>query len=467
MKKFLCAVLTGAMVLTMASCGKKNEDESAKAEPTAAPTNVTVYTAAKGTIMNSITNTGEVTPVEQVAVSAKASGKAVSSNIEVGKYVHSGDVLFTIEDTDYRLQVNQAKAALDAAQVGYNSTVGGVQEQTVQQLEQALTAAQLALDSAQQNYDREVQLHDNNSNLVLAQTAYNDAKAAYERTKSLFDMGAATQVALDGAHTGMVQAEENLKTVQVTANAALEAAQNGLKNAQKAFETAQKNYDLTVNVLNPERAQSAAASVQTAKAAYELAANALSNTVVRAPISGYITSSNVTVGQMVGAGTPMVTIIDTGSMDIKIHVTESVVNTISVGSPAKISVKSADVEAMDGSVATVSPSKDAQTGLFEVVINVPNSEGVLKGGMFADVMIITEQYDDVLCVPSSAVLTESDKKYVYVENGGMAVKKEVELGKSDDSSTEILSGVELGENVIVKGKEYITDSNKSVRVVTE
>lgn len=478
MKKFLCLALALVMTMSITSCKKKDE---AAAEPTAAPTNVTVYTAAKGTIMNSITNSGEVVPGEEVAVSAKLSGKAVSSNVEVGKYVNVGDVLFSIEDTDYRLQVNQAKAALESAQAGYesaqagyNSTVGGTQQQSVQQVEQALTSAKLAVESAQQNYDRQKQLRDNNSNVVLAQTAYNDAKAAYERTKSLFDMGAATQVALDSAQSAMQQAEENLKTTEVTADASLEAAETSLKNAQEALASAQKNYDLTINVLNPDRektakssVQTAASSIQSAKAAYDLAANTLANTTVRSPISGYVTSTNVTVGQMVQAGAPMVTIIDTHSMDIKIKVTEAVVLGITPGSAAQINVKSAGIENISGSVATVSPSKDAQTGLFEVTINVPNSDGVLKGGMFADVTIITEKYDDLLCIPSTAILAENDKSYVYVENGGNAVKKEVTLGKSDDTNTEILSGVSEGENVIVKGKEYITESNTAVKVVTE
>ena len=479
MKKILCLVLALAMSMSLASCKKK--DDQAAAEPTAAPTNVTVQTADLGTIMNSVTNTGEVVPVEEVAVSAKLSGKAVSSNVTVGKYVSAGDVLFSIEDTDYRLQVNQAKAALESAQAGYesaqagyNSTVGGTQQQSIQQVEQALTSAKLGVESAQQNYDRQKQLRDNNSNVILAQNAYNDAKAAYERTKSLFDMGAATQVALDSAQTAMLQAEENLKTTEVTANASLEAAETSLKNAQEALDSAQKNYDLTINVLNPDRektakssVQTAASSIQSAKAAYDLAANTLSNTVVRAPISGYVTSSNVTVGQMVQAGSPMVNIIDTHSMDIKLKVTESVVTGISAGSEAQISVKSAEIEGLSGTVATVSPSKDAQTGLFEVTINVPNSEGILKGGMFADVEIITEKYEGLLCIPSTAVVSEDDKSYVYVEQSGNAVKKEVTLGKSDDTSVEVLSGVSQGENVIVKGKEYITESNTAVKIVTE
>lgn len=479
MKKFLCLTLALAVTVSLSSCGKKKEETAA--EPTAAPTNVTVQTADLGTIMNSVTNTGEVVPVEEVGVSAKLSGKAVSSSVEVGKYVKAGDVLFSIDDTDYRLQVNQARAAVESAQAGYesaqagyNSTVGGTQQQSVQQVEQALTSAKLAVDSAQQNYDRQKQLAENNSNVVLAQNGYNDAKAAYDRTKSLFDAGVATQVALDSAETAMLQAEENLKTATVNANASLEAAETTLKNAQEALATAQKNYDLTTNVLNPERektakssVQSAASSILSAQAAYDIAMNTLSNTTVRAPISGYITSSSVTVGQMVQAGAPMVTIIDTHSMDIKLKVTESVVTGIKAGSEAKISVKSANIENLPGTVATVSPSKDAQTGLFEVVINVPNAEGVLKGGMFADVTIVTEKYDGVLCIPATAVLTENDKSYVYVEQGGSAVKKEITLGKSDDTNVEALSGVSQGENVIVKGKEYITESNTAVKIVTE
>ncbi len=465
MKKILCLVLALAMSMSMTAC--KKDAEEASSENIAAATNVTVHKADMGTIMNSVSNTGEVVPVEEVAVSAKLGGKATSLNVQVGQYVNAGDELFTIDDTDYRLQANQAKAALNSAQAGYNSTVGGTQQQSTQAVEQALTAAKLGLESAQQNYDRQKQLLDNNSSVLLAETAYNNAKDAYDRTKSLFDMGAVSQVDLDGVATALQQAEENLKTTKVTATAAFEAAETSLTNAKEALETAQKNYDLTINVLNPERQQTAAAGVQSAQAAYDLAANTLANTRVTAPISGYVTSSNVTVGQMVGAGAPMITIINTNSMDIKLKVTESTVTGIAQGSEAQISVKSAGIENMAGTVATVSPSKDAATGLYEVVINVPNEDGTLKGGMFADVNIVTEKYDNVLCVPSNAIISEDDKSYVYVQQGEKAVKKEVTLGKEDETNTEILSGVAQGDNVIVKGKEYITENNTAIKVVTE
>ncbi len=187
-----------------------------------------------------VTYTGEIKASQETSVSAKASGTARSVNADIGDFVSAGAVLVTIDDTDYRLQYNQAKAAYNSAVASYNSATNGTVKRNDNQLKAALDAAQLDFNDAQQNYDRQ----------------------------KLYDMGAISEIEFNGAKTR-------------------------LENSKLNLDNAKSNYDLTKDVLNGETEATARAAVESAKAALDIAEHALTNTTVTAPISGYISAKNI------------------------------------------------------------------------------------------------------------------------------------------------------------------------------
>lgn len=463
-KRILSICLVCTMMLSLASCGKK-ADEAANptAEPTIAPINVTVDKASMREISSGVTYTGEVKPASNVSVSPKVSGKVTKVNVEIGQYVNAGDVLYTIDDTDLRLSYNQALAGYNSANASYSSVTGGTAQQTENQVNQAVTNAQLNYDAAVTALQREQQMFANNSNVLLAENACTTATDNYNRMKALFDIGAISQVELDASKNQMVSAQESLKTAQINARAALDAAEKAVNTAKEALDNAIKTRDLTINVINPQSANSASAGVKSAKAALDIAQNALNNTRVTAPISGYVSSVAVEKGQNAVAGSPSVGIVNMNTVEVEINVTEAVVPTISQGMSATVSVPSAGISEITGSIIAVSPSKNEQTGLFTVKVSVPNDGGVLKGGMFADVKLVTLNKTS-LSVPAEAVTTDGNDSYVYINNNGSAEKKSVEIGESDGTYTEILSGISEGASVIVSGKDFITDDNNKVAV---
>lgn len=512
-KKILCLCIAFTMLLSLSGCGKK--DTESVAEPTTAPINVTVETAAVRDLSSGVVYTGEIKAASDVSVSPKVSGKVTSVNVEIGKYVNAGDVLFTIDDTDLQLSYNQALAGYNSANASYSSITGGSAKQTENQVSQAVVTAQINYDSAVTALEREKQLYENNSSVVLAENTYNDAVASYNRAlelynndvniiaannalttaednykrmQSLFEMGAISQVELDTARTSyenakanaasavsanqtqieaaktqMLAAEESLKSTKVNSRAALDNAENAVKSAKEALDNAIKTRDLTINVINPQTATNAKASVASAKASLDIAKNALNNARVTAPISGYVTSVSVEKGQNAAAGSPAVGIVNMNTVEVEINVTEAVAPTISQGMSAVVSIPSAQISDLTGTVTAVSPSKNEATGLFTVKVSVPNDSGTLKGGMFADVELTTLNKTS-LSVPAEAVTTDGSESYVYVNNNGNAEKKIVEIGSSDGTYTEILSGISDGDSVIVSGKEFISDDNNKVAV---
>ena len=485
--------------MTTTGCGKKKAVE--KAPEASNATNVTVYEVHRGDITNDVTYTGEIKSNSEVGVAAKVSGRVLSVNVEEGQYVNAGTVLFKIDDTDLKLQKNQAQASYNSARVAYDNMRNSTSKQTTMQAEQAYK-------NAKDNYDRQKQLFDNNSDVKVAQTAvetatqaYNTAVANYEKnlvsarnalstaqttyenTAKLLEAGGATQLEYDNAkknyenaqaalftleqnqslslensRAAKQQAEENLKKVEITAGAALNSAELTLKNAEEA-------YNLTVNVTNSANIKSAKAGVDAASASLSMADNNVKNATVTAPISGYISKKTINVGEMISAGMEVITIHNTNSVDGELHVTEAVISLLQAGSPATISVKSAGVENLMGNISSVNQVKDAATGMYTVRVNIPNENGLLKTGMFADITLQTAAAEGVLCIPSEAILQLGEERFVYVAKGDVAEKCVITEGITNGDFTEITGGLDTGDKVILRGKDYITEKNNKIKIV--
>lgn len=416
------------MCLTICGCSK-SETAGAEAEETSG-VNVTIYEVTKDNINASVNYTGEIVGLESTSVSAKVSGEARTINVKEGDYVKAGTTLLTIDSTTYQLAYNQAKAAYNSALAGkksadasYNSVTGGSTQQTLNQLETALNGAKLA---------------------------YDNALDIYNKQKVLYDMGAISQIEFNSYKTN-------------------------LENAKLNYESAQSSYNLTKNVVANETKQSAQAGVDSAdagiaqaKAALDIAANNLKNCSVTAPISGYISQKNINKGQMVSPGVGIFSITNTSSVEIAIKVTESVIPLINVGTKANVGVQSLKLENIEGTVSSVNPVKDAMSGLYTVKISISNEEGTLKEGMIANIILITEESQDAIIIPANAVM-QSDEEgyYVYITAGEMAEKKIVEIGVDNGEYIEILSGINVGDKVIVDGKEYLAKDNMKINIVAE
>ncbi len=460
MNKKIISVLLIVLMLGLSACSSKNE---AKDNQVTTGVNVSVYEVQSGSIDSAVSYTGTLNPTQSVSVSSKVSAKANSVSVKEGDYVNAGDVLVTLDATDIRLSYEQAKAAYDSAVAGYNSVLNSSSKQQTAQAEQAVLSAQTAYDQAKINYDREKLLYENGSQLKIAQQSYNDAKSNYDRMKQLFDMGGASQLELDSAYTALVSAEGNYKTADATASASFDGAKSALTNAENALKNAKQNLELTKTAVQSSIA-TANASVNSAKASLNIAANGLENTTVTAPISGYVSKCNASAGQMVGAGTVIAEIKNTNMVDAEIHVTETVVPFVTVGTEAEISVSSADIENLKGSVSSVNPVKDDRTGLYTVKISIDNADGSIKAGMLADITLTTQSASGIVKIPSDSLINDGGKYYVYLAKGGKAVKRDVTVGITDGVYTEITKGISVGDSVVVDGKEYLSETNNEINV---
>ncbi len=366
-------------------------------------TNVTVYKVTANDIKSEVNYTGEVKAFEESDVSSKVTSTVKSVNFDIGDYVNYGDVLAVLDDTDYLIAYNQALAS-------YNTAYGSYQQMD-SQLQTAISSAQIEYDNAQLNYNRQ---------------------------KALYDAGAISKVAL-------------------------ETAQTRLENAALNLNSAKKNYENSVT----STYATAKAGVDSAKALLDSASNNLNNTIITSPISGYIASKNINVGQIAAAGSPMFSIKGAEEVNVEISVTESVIPYIYVGTKALINVETASLTNIEGEVAVVNTVKNPQTGMYTVRIKINNQNGALKIGMMADVVLETQSKTGVVVIPSNSIIQDESGYYVYVVNDKIAEKRTVKIGITNNDFTEVTSGVLVGETVVVSGKEYILEENNMVNIVEE
>lgn len=507
MKKRIALLCAAVLLVSLAGCGGQEEQEETA-------TSITTATVQSGDVSSFLSYSGTVSASADVAVTPKISGRITRVNVSLGQTVNAGDVLFTLEDTDLQLQVRQAQANLQTAQANYDKSVGGAAQQSETQARQALTQAQqelsdaqtaydmavarsdnqssvqsakISLDQAQAAYDRAVENNNNNTIITSAQIALDSAKTTLEQTKVLYEQGGATKQAVDqaedavrnaqaqydNASTSARQAVDSAKSqldlaqqqyndavFNQTNNSELVSAKSRLENAKTAVSSAQENYNLTVGVINPENQTSAAASVENARAALALAQEGLNNATVRAPISGQVSEMALHTGDMASPTATKVQIVNPTSVQVEIKVAEKSINTVYVGMPAKVSVASAGIEGFDAAVSEISPSADAATGMFTVKINMDNSSGLFKAGMFADIRLVSQTAAGVLTIPSGAVKDDGETKSVFVVNGDKLELRQITTGIEQDGRIQVLEGLSDGETVVVRGKDFVDESSK-------
>ena len=263
----------------------------------------------------------------------------------------------------------------------------------------------------------------------------------------------------------------------------LDQAQAGLANSQAQVEQARLNYENAENDYKrfQELFQSGAISQQQmeqitlkrdiAKSQYETAQGAglqaaqatinainlnLAKMDIKSPINGILVTSNVSVGDTVGPGIPLGTIVAIDQLALSGNLSESQINYVKVEDPVEVSVDSIPNRTFTGKISYISPTSIPTGQFFPVKVAIDNPEGILKAGMTATAKI-TVKNPSVIVIPNSALLRQDDKNYVMVVKEGKTVKTAVRTGLENEESTVIIRGLHAGERIIINGVERLSD----------
>lgn len=192
---------------------------------------------------------------------------------------------------------------------------------------------------------------------------------------------------------------------------------------------------------------------------------------VRASAAGTVTAIPVSPGSFVISSTVIAEIASTENLEIVINVSERFVPFIKLNQEAEISFKAYPDRHFDAEIIKISPILDPATRTMQVTLKVGDTKDIIKSGMFAHVKLITQSRENVIAVPSKAIVLNNGRQFVFTANseeseGGVykTIRKPVTCGITVDGVTEITEGLFAGEKVIVKGQNMLSDG-QTVNVI--
>jgi RND family efflux transporter MFP subunit len=180
-----------------------------------------------------------------------------------------------------------------------------------------------------------------------------------------------------------------------------------------------------------------------------IARQQLLDSVLKAPIDGAVRQRHATAGEYLAAGAPIVTIMRIHPLRLRLSVPERVAANVRPGQPVHVKVEGV-ADAVPGRVVRLSPAFDEADRTLLVEAEVPNAQGQLRPGAFAEAEIVTAPAEPTILVPASAIVTFAGVEKVLTVRNGVSVEKRVQTGRRLGDRVEIIAGLAPDELVVVK-----------------
>ena len=233
------------------------------------------------------------------------------------------------------------------------------------------------------------------------------------------------------------------KALVAEARARFQLAQTDFDRSRKLFE----NQTVAQEVLDQ-----AAAGLEMARAALEIAERQLADTVLVAPFDGRLSERRFSRGQLVTRGQPLCTLVQTAPIRAVFNVPERFTAQLSTNLTVDLTSAAWPDRTFPGKVDYLAPVVDPASRTVRVHARLDNEDGLLKPGMFAGLNLVFKMREQALLVPESAVFFRGDQTLLVVRNaGGKAEFTPVTAGIRAGGNVEITSGVSAGQQVVAEG----------------
>jgi HlyD family secretion protein len=458
MKKIIVPVLTivvvvvllGGSIFGMLSVQEKHrEAQKKKAGPRDTAIPVQTGHVSRDRIDEILTFNGDIQAMQTVDIQPKISGRlatlAIEGDIPVseGTRVKKGQRIATIDDREWKAQLENARAAMAAATAALAVSKAD------------LLNSEAGLSNAKANLEQQRAARQSSSAaLTSALAARTDKERELTRQKNLLEKQATTQQNYDQAETAANQARAEVDR----AEAAEKAAEAQVRSAEAAILQAEAGIERC-----KASVQQAEAALQQAEAALRQAEVNFSETILYSPMDGVVSKKLVDPGAMVSPTTAIVTIMAMDAVKVLLSVPVNHLPRVNPGTTrARLRTVSLPGEMLACGINKVYPAIDLATRTAQVEIlldNAPDERGNyrLKPGMYATVEVLIESRDNVVAIDTSLPIRNLDKRIVYVVEGDKVRAVDAKLGIHFANKVEVLSGLQEGDEVVVVGQHRLTD----------
>ena len=219
------------------------------------------------------------------------------------------------------------------------------------------------------------------------------------------------------------------------------------------------------NVATSLELDRAEAAMKVSRAQFETTEIRLKHAEILSPADGVLDDLPVEVGEYVNVGQCVARIVDMDVLKIVLDVPESDMRYLKVGQTERILPDGRAGETLAGRITFISELADELTRTSRVEITVDNRDRKLRAGRIVLARLARRQLENVVMIPLRAVIPEEEGKSVYVESGGKAERRAVELGFFKDDQVQIVNGLAAGDRLIVEGFRYVAP-DQPVRVIS-
>lgn len=464
-----------------------------------------------GDIATTISASGSLLARRAAALSLTQQGEVETVHVAVGSMVKKGDPLIDLDKTELERSVRNAEQSLIIQQNSLAALTVGATPEEIAAAQSSLDSANTALTTAQQGASQS-EIAAAQANLASAQAALADlqagpdtatitsaqaeldraevalqaAQAAYDQvswrndvsaTQPAADLQAATidyEVAkanYDEAMKGpsaeeIAQAEANVASAQSSINQLLNDPNyaSNVASAESQVASAQSSLASLTAGATAEDLSSAQAQVEQAQISLETAQANLEAATLYAPFDGMVTAVYVTEGEQ-ASGT-VVDMIATDSLEVSLTVDEVDLGAVEIGQQATVILETYPDTPIPAEVVSIDPIASSEAGstiaTFTVYLKLGDTDKVLRVGMTANADLVTAEHTAVLLIPNNTLTADraAGKYYVNVWNGTAVERREVQIGLRNGDFTEIVSGVNAGDQLVTSDYVAAADSSQ-------
>jgi len=414
----------------------------------------------RGTMLVAVSASGGVEPLARVDLAFEVPGLVAEVPVEVGDVVETGAILARLDTDQLALQVQQSRAALASVEAQLAQLRAGAQPGEIEAAEANLRAAEAQVSAAAANLDQlqggasEAQIAAADADLAAARLQQKAAQIAYDRIdkkdkenkeRARYDLYAADQA--------LAAAQAQLDDVLAGADAEqVRAARGNVADSVAQRVAAQAQLDLLLAGTSAEQIAAAEARVAQARAALAGTELSFEQAVLRAPFDGVVAAVDVTAGERVATGLPVVSLIDASRFRVRVSVDELDVARLVGGLAAQVTLDALSGAELAGTVERIAPAATLDGGVvnYDVIIALAPTDVPVRADMTANATIVVEELADVLMIPTWVVRVDRNagQTYVHRQMGDGVERVDVQLGVRYEGFAQVLEGLSEGDQVV-------------------
>ena len=394
--------------------------------------------------------------LESALVDAKVEYNEAESEYRLAVLEAENNLEMQQTSAKYAKDLYQAsQSAIEDAIVAQQLKISQYTEQTAE-LETAVAEAGEEYQEAKVTYEEKLEAYtaqgtEHIPNYLALRELYENAKSAYERAESTWEQA---QNQLTNNVEQIAEANETLAQLKAKKKIEKMEAEQTYEETVLSGENAGYSYEASIESLEEDlkEVQEKKTSLEEKLAAFEGLVG--EEGILYAPATGRISQVSYSEGDDLERTGILFSYILAEDMTISVDVTQEDVVSLAVGDKVVIEFAAYEGKSFEGtiySIDTTATSQDTPTISYTIVVNVIGTLEELYGGMSADITFVTEVKEDALYITRKALVEKEGKYYVYVNNSlGEKELQEVTVGMRNESSVEILSGLEEGDRIFIE-----------------